>query len=55
MFSLTYCMNGITYGDIMEMVPEERDWYIRRLDKQIKRENEEIKKGARGTSRGRKR
>ena len=56
-FSLTYCTEGgIDYSAIQEMDPEERNWYVARLNKQIKRENEEIKKASaknkgRGSSR----
>lgn len=46
-------MEGVTYGDIeLHMPPEEREWMVRRLDKQIKRENDEVKK-ARANNRGR--
>lgn len=37
----------------MEMDSEEREWYVRRLNKQIKRENDEIKSASRGTSKRR--
>jgi hypothetical protein len=61
-FALTYCMEGVGYDAISEMPSDEREWFVRRLDKQIKRENDEVKKaqaknkGRRGSSRvGRKR
>jgi hypothetical protein len=49
-------MESMDYSAIMEMDPEDRDWYVRRLNNQIKRENEEIKKAQaknKGSSRAR--
>jgi hypothetical protein len=45
-FSLTYCMEGMDYSAIQEMDPDERNWFVGRLNKQLKRENEEIKKAS---------
>ncbi len=58
MFSLTYCMEGMTYDSVMEMEPDDRLWYVDRLLKQLKKENEEIKKASaknkgRGSSKSR--
>lgn len=59
-FALTYCTEGgIDYDAIQEMEPEERLWYVDRLMKQLKKENEEIKKASaknrgRGSSKSRK-
>lgn len=55
-FALTYGMEGIGYDAISEMEPDEREWYVTRLNKQLKYENEEIKKaGAKNKGRGRSR
>lgn len=34
------------YSAIQEMDPDERNWFVGRLNKQLKRENEEIKKAS---------
>jgi hypothetical protein len=48
-FALTYCMNGVTYTDVVEkMSSRERVWFLKRLNEQIKMESEEIKKGSKG-------
>lgn len=55
-FALTYCMEGMEYSSIQEMEPDEREWYVTRLNNQLKRENEEIKKaGAKNKGRGKSR
>jgi hypothetical protein len=55
-FALTYCMEGMPYDAIQEMEPDEREWYVTRLNNQLKRENEEIKKaGAKNKGRGKSR
>jgi len=51
-------MEGMDYDAIQEMEPEERLWYVDRLMKQLKKENEEIKKASaknrgRGSSKSR--
>lgn len=43
-FALTYCMEGMTYGDILGMPTVERVWYLNRLHKQLKKEHDEMKK-----------
>lgn len=44
-FSLVYnCKGGLTYHDIDLMTLDERDWWVRRLEAQIERENEQIRK-----------
>ena len=47
-FALTYCMEGMTYGDVMAMPSRERIWYLRRLHRQLKKEADEMKKAAKG-------
>jgi hypothetical protein len=55
-FALTYCMEGMPYDAIQEMEPDEREWFVNRLNNQLKRENEEIKKsGAKNKGRGKSR
>ena len=55
-FALTYCMEGMPYDAIQEMEPDEREWYVTRLNNQLKRENEDIKKaGAKNKGRGKSR
>jgi hypothetical protein len=44
MFVLTYAMNGMTYGDVEDMLSTDRVWYVKRLEEQIKKESEEVKK-----------
>jgi hypothetical protein len=39
-------MEGLNYDAIQEMEPEERIWFHKRLVKQLKKENEEIKKAS---------
>lgn len=49
-------MEGMEYSSIQEMEPDEREWYVTRLNNQLKRENEEIKKaGAKNKGRGKSR
>lgn len=49
-------MEGMVYDAISEMEPDEREWYVQRLNNQLKRENEEIKKaGAKNKGRGKSR
>lgn len=53
---LTYCMEAMTFGDIQGMRSEDRVWYLRRLNKQLKREAEQSKKASRkGKTRRRRR
>lgn len=47
-FALTYCMPGMTFGDIHGMNSSDREWYIERLHKQKKDEAEEIKRASKG-------
>lgn len=52
-FSLVYNSNGgITYGDVLQMERAERDWFITRLNDQIQKENDEMKKASKGKSNG---
>lgn len=44
-FTLTYCMKGMDYSSIMEMEFVEREWYLKRLSKQLKDEEKMLKKG----------
>ena len=44
MFSLVYLIPGMTYDAVMEMESTERGWYIRRLDKQLKKEQAAVPK-----------
>jgi len=37
-------MKGITYSDIMDMEVVEREWYLKRLNKQLKDEHEALKR-----------
>jgi len=46
-FALTYCMEGMTYGDVERMLSVDREWYLRRLHKQLKKEAEQMKRGSR--------
>jgi hypothetical protein len=46
-FSLMYCVKGMTYGDIENMLTIDREWYIRRLHKQLKHEDDAMKKATR--------
>jgi hypothetical protein len=43
-FYLMYCMNGMTYNDVLSMPVADRKWYIRKLIDQLSREQKEIKK-----------
>lgn len=43
---------GMEYSSIMEMEPDDRRFYVARLMKQLKKENEEIKRAS-GKNRGR--
>lgn len=44
MFALTYCMEGMVYGHVEKMLTKDRVWYLRRLYRQLKRENDEMKR-----------
>lgn len=37
-------MNGMNYGDVRLMESEDRAWYLNRLHKQLKKENDALKK-----------
>jgi hypothetical protein len=41
---MTYCIKGMTYDAILDMDREDRVWYLRRLHKQLKDEQEAMKK-----------
>jgi hypothetical protein len=43
-FALTYCMKGITWGDIQVMHSRERERLVERLHRQLKREVDAMKK-----------
>jgi len=43
-FALTYCMEGMTYGDVMDMPSVDREWYLNRLHTQMKREADAMKR-----------
>lgn len=43
----------MTYGDVLEMEQSERRWWLGRQLKQLKRENDEMKKAAQKGKRGR--
>ena len=43
-FALTYCMKGITYDNIESMSSIDRNWYLNRLYKQLKKEADEMEK-----------
>lgn len=43
-FALTYCMEGMTYGDVERMLSVDREWYIKRLHQQLKKESEQMKR-----------
>jgi hypothetical protein len=44
-FALMYCMKGgMTYSDIQGMSAQDREWHLARLYKQLKWEEEELKK-----------
>lgn len=43
-FALTYCMKGMTYGDVERMLSSDRIWYLNRLHEQLKSEADEVKK-----------
>ena len=47
-FALTYCMKGMTYGDVEGMLSVDRVWYLNRLNEQLKQEADGIKKGSGG-------
>jgi len=44
-------MEGMTYRDVVEMDGKDREWFLTRLHKQLKRESEEIKRSSRGKGR----
>lgn len=44
MFALTYCMEGMPYDAVERMPSVDRVWYLKRLEEQIVRESEEVKK-----------
>jgi hypothetical protein len=44
-FALTYCMEGMTYGDVERMMTVDREWYLKRLHKQLKKEADAMKRG----------
>jgi hypothetical protein len=50
MFILTYCMKGMTCGDVENMLSVDRKWYLERLYKQLKKESEEIKRTSKGST-----
>jgi hypothetical protein len=41
-------MEGITYSDVESMLTVDREWYLTRLYKQLKKESDEIKKKPKG-------
>jgi len=47
-------MEGMTYGDVKGMLSVDREWYLRRLFKQLKKESDQSKKAGR-PKRGRRR
>jgi len=49
-FALTYCMKGMTYGDVEGMLSVDRVWYLERLNEQLKAEADEIKRPVKGGS-----
>lgn len=42
-FYLVYFIPGMTYGDVLSMRSDEREWWVKRLGEQIKRENKAVK------------
>jgi hypothetical protein len=42
-FALTYCMKSMTYGDIVSMSSTDREWYLARLYRQLKKEAADLK------------
>ncbi len=42
-------MQGMTYKDIENMLSIDREWYLNRLYKQLKKESDEINKKPKGT------
>lgn len=42
-FALMYCMKGMTYGDIERMPSVDREWYLARLYRQLKKEADDVK------------
>jgi hypothetical protein len=51
-FALTYCMKGMTWTCLQNMLGVEREWHLARLYKQLKKEQEESKQAARRAKRG---
>lgn len=43
-FALTYCMKGMTWSDVQNMLTRERVWHLKRLRDQLKKENEALPK-----------
>lgn len=43
-FALMYCVKGMSYDSIENMLSSDREWYIRRLYKQLQHEDEQMKK-----------
>lgn len=43
-FALTYCIKSIGYEAIEKMTRKEREFFLKRLNKQLKKENDEIEK-----------
>lgn len=45
-FALTYCMKGMAYGAVEEMLSVDRVWYLKRLYDQLKQEADDVKRSA---------
>lgn len=43
-------MEGMTYDSVVNMLSVDRRWYLDRLYKQLKKENDEMKKDVKGKS-----
>jgi hypothetical protein len=42
-FYLVYFIPGMSYGDVMLMESTEREWWVKRLGEQVKREQKAVK------------
>lgn len=48
-FALMYCMKGgISYAEIQDMLGVDREWHLARLFRQLKDEEEQLKRAAKG-------
>lgn len=43
-FALTYCIKSIGWGAVENMTRKEREWILKRLNKQLKYEHDEVEK-----------